>query len=208
MLSHHATVYHVADYSTSSALLTGLQSLYEVEVVMVPKLAISEVRRIIASAHKRPFETATKVIYIATNHIAPDAQNALLKVLEEPPSTTKFVLWLGRQVELLPTIKSRVQMVTDDTVTHMPTTFAEVIAAPIPDRLATIAAIYKNKDSDADLALYQGLTEYLSTSTNSLTSAALSDIVSLHSQLQGPGASKKMLWEAIMLLWPVESARA
>lgn len=208
MLSHHAVVYHVEDYATPSGLLPELQSVYEVEVVMAPKLAIAEVRRIIESAHKRPFGTATKVIYIATGHIAHDAQNALLKVLEEPPVTTKFVLWLGRQVELLPTITSRVQVVTDSTAVETPTTFTDLMATPIPDRLATIAAIYKNKDLETDQQLYRGLTKYLTTSSASLSADIQRDIVHLHSQLQGPGASKKMLWEAIALLWPVESTCA
>jgi len=206
MLPHHAVVYQVDNYSLSSSVLVDLRSYYEVEVFEAPALAIADVRKIITSAHNRPFEKAEKVIYIATGQIAVPAQSALLKVLEEPPTSTKFVLWLSRQVELLPTVLSRVHVfdVESDSTHEMMASFATFRRQTIPERLSTINTVYKNKDAAADRLLYQGLTQYLETSTKELSDKIMCDVVQLHTQLHGPGASKKMLWEAIALLLPVE----
>ena len=207
MLFHHAVVYQVEDYSVPSTVLNDLQSNYEVEVIEEPKLTIATVRRIIESAHKRPFASTVKVIYIATGSIAFEAQNALLKVLEEPPSSTKLVLWIGREVELLPTIKSRVQIITSESTATTSSVFKELMSTTVSERLTTIATVYKNKDTVADQQLYQGLTSALASSDTRLSPELRSQIADLHSKLNGPGASKKMLWEAIVLLWPVESNR-
>lgn len=207
MIAHHAVAYFVDDYTTPSEALPQLRAEYEVEVYSAPTLAISEVRRIIQSAHNRPFEKDYKVIYLATGHIGVPAQNALLKILEEPPSTTKFVLWLGQQVELLPTVRSRVHIAAVPSAPHTTDTeavFTAFRSEAVPDRLARVAAIYKAKDTAADQQLYSGLTTYLTTTVNQLSDTARKDLLTLHSQLHGPGASKKMLWEAIAFLVPVE----
>ncbi|CAM2936280.1 DNA polymerase III subunit delta' [Helicobacter burdigaliensis] len=49
----------------------------------------------------------TKIILIAAESFNIAAQNALLKILEEPPSGVKFVLIARLKSSLLPTIKSR-----------------------------------------------------------------------------------------------------
>ena len=41
--------------------------------------------------------------------LLPEAQNALLKTLEEPPSASVFVLVTSRPDVLLPTVRSRCQ---------------------------------------------------------------------------------------------------
>ncbi|PAF53376.1 hypothetical protein BKH42_06415 [Helicobacter sp. 13S00482-2] len=52
----------------------------------------------------------TKTIVIAANSYNHFAQNALLKVLEEPPSKTRFVLIARNKTSILPTIRSRLQI--------------------------------------------------------------------------------------------------
>jgi hypothetical protein len=51
-----------------------------------------------------------RIIFIPEAHtITGEAQNALLKLLEEPPQNTHFVLTANSEQSLLPTIRSRVQ---------------------------------------------------------------------------------------------------
>jgi hypothetical protein len=52
------------------------------------------------------------VIIAHAEALTTEAQNALLKVLEEPPADTLIILTANSQRALLPTIRSRVQMLT------------------------------------------------------------------------------------------------
>ncbi|HWB39219.1 MAG TPA: AAA family ATPase [Candidatus Saccharimonadales bacterium] len=51
------------------------------------------------------------VIITHSQAMTPEAQNALLKTLEEPPAGTILILTAGHAQSLLPTIRSRVQLV-------------------------------------------------------------------------------------------------
>jgi DNA polymerase-3 subunit delta' len=64
-------------------------------------------------AHRRPSEGPTQVFLVAEaetlvpQEASPEAANALLKLLEEPPEGTRFVLTSSEPGQLLPTIRSR-----------------------------------------------------------------------------------------------------
>ena len=64
-------------------------------------------------AHLRPSVGATQVFiiadaeYLVPQEASPEAANALLKLLEEPPSGTRFILTSSEPGRLLPTIRSR-----------------------------------------------------------------------------------------------------
>jgi DNA polymerase-3 subunit delta' len=71
-------------------------------------IKIAQVRDVIAGAGYRPFEGRRRVVIIdEADALVPDAQNALLKTLEEPPSASIFVLVSSLPDALLPTVRSR-----------------------------------------------------------------------------------------------------
>ncbi|MEF9853332.1 MAG: hypothetical protein RSB36_06045 [Hydrogenoanaerobacterium sp.] len=76
----------------------------------VPKnLNVDAVRALRLSASVRPNEAQRKVYILAdAQNMTPQAQNALLKVLEEPPRGVMFVLTCDNRSRLLETIVSRV----------------------------------------------------------------------------------------------------
>src|SRR5215470_10981826 len=83
------------------------------DVVMVEpdekgRVNIEQVRSVLDRAGFRPFEARRRVIVIddADTMLAP-AQSALLKVLEEPPPSSIFILVTTRPDMLLPTVQSR-----------------------------------------------------------------------------------------------------
>ena len=72
---------------------------------------VEEVRQIRDSAAVMPNEAQAKVYILdGADHMTEQAQNALLKVLEEPPSYVIFLLTCGAASSLLPTVRSRAQI--------------------------------------------------------------------------------------------------
>lgn len=83
-------------------------------LVIVPgetgSIKVDQVREAIDRAAYRPFEGRRRVVIIdQADEILVEAQNALLKTLEEPPPASVFVLVTSRPDVLLPTVRSRCQ---------------------------------------------------------------------------------------------------
>lgn len=75
-------------------------------------ISIEQVRELVAEAGMRPYEEGTKVFIIdPADALSGAAANSLLKTLEEPAPDTCFVLLTRSADLLLPTIKSRCQIV-------------------------------------------------------------------------------------------------
>jgi len=86
----------------------------DVGLVVAPKrvLLVEQMRLIEREANYRPYEGKARLFLIEDADKLNDASaNALLKVLEEPPHTSHIVLLTSRPAMLLPTIRSRCQMV-------------------------------------------------------------------------------------------------
>ncbi len=71
-------------------------------------ISIDAVRRVRQEAAYRPFEGRRRVFIVdPADLLSADAQNALLKTLEEPASSSTLILVTQRPMRLLPTIRSR-----------------------------------------------------------------------------------------------------
>lgn len=75
-------------------------------------IRIGVIRDLIQRLAFKPHETGQRVVVIAeAHHLNPEAGNALLKLLEEPPEGTLFILTARQNADLLPTIASRGQQI-------------------------------------------------------------------------------------------------
>ncbi|MEG0857831.1 MAG: DNA polymerase III subunit delta' [Terrisporobacter sp.] len=96
-------------------VVDGVDTRQYVDIIdYSPKKAsfgVDEIRELISEVNKKPFEGNKKVIIIHEgNKLTIQAQNALLKTIEEPPSGV-FIIMLCESLELvLDTIKSRCQI--------------------------------------------------------------------------------------------------
>ena len=71
-------------------------------------LKIKTVREIIAEGSFSSYQGKTRIIVLMNaDHSSLPAQNALLKILEEPPTNTLIILTTSQPEQLLPTIRSR-----------------------------------------------------------------------------------------------------
>ncbi len=98
----------------SEALAFKAAHPYRDPVVTGGNLAIriADVRDVIAKLGLAPVEGERRVVIFREAELMTDeAQNALLKSLEEPPTHTLFVLTTDRPQRLLPTIRSRCRTV-------------------------------------------------------------------------------------------------
>jgi DNA polymerase-3 subunit delta' len=75
-------------------------------------LKIDQIREVLREAHYKPYEGQRRVFIIDDADLMNDAAaNALLKNLEEPSETLVLILIAEHEGQLLPTIRSRCQMV-------------------------------------------------------------------------------------------------
>lgn len=76
-------------------------------------IKVDAVRELVGFSHGTPQAAARKVAVVADAHyLNPSAANALLKTLEEPPADTHLLLYSAHPQRLLPTIRSRCQLLT------------------------------------------------------------------------------------------------
>ena len=75
-------------------------------------ITVDEVRSAVGETRYRPFEGRRRVLVINdADRLVPQAQNALLKTLEEPPAAAQFLLVTARSDRLLATVRSRCQRI-------------------------------------------------------------------------------------------------
>lgn len=76
------------------------------------KILVADVDEMVAQTHIKPFEGDKRVfIFVGAENMTAQAQNKLLKTLEEPPRGVYVLLGATNENAILPTIKSRVKKI-------------------------------------------------------------------------------------------------
>jgi DNA polymerase III delta prime subunit len=173
----------------------------EIITINRKKFGIDDARELIDRANRRPQQTQTQCIVVKTEFVTHEAQNALLKLLEEPPLTTTLFFVVPRDTILLPTVASRFQEVHPDCEKRPAySVFSEFLLADYKDRLVLIEQVIKKKDHAWQQELKNGLRNYLTT-TQDLSILREASFVLEH--ILTRGASNKLLLEHLALVLPV-----
>ena len=103
------------------------------------KVSIKEIRELLPHLHRLPLKSGGKkgVLIGEAQRLTPEAQNALLKTLEEPPSFLTFVLTTPHPRLLLSTVSSRCLKLTAEEPNpekSKPDRFSELLLAADPGR--------------------------------------------------------------------------
>lgn len=99
---HDINIFDISVISKETDTKTSTQSI-----------GIETIKLIQKKLYFKPIKSADKMVVVEEAQLlTPQAQNALLKVLEEPPANTFILLEADSQDALLPTILSRCQIIT------------------------------------------------------------------------------------------------
>lgn len=94
---------------TARAAAQALPLADKLEALLPDTLPIFQVRAAERWARLAPYGRIKVAVIENADRMLDGARNALLKILEEPPSTTRFILLSPRPAALIPTILSRVR---------------------------------------------------------------------------------------------------
>lgn len=111
-------------------------------------IGIEEVKKLLKEMVFQPFQEIAQVAVIANAHnLTHEAQNALLKTLEEQPGATEYILLVNNEKNLLPTITSRgvkhyVRVSVKQTNIKQET--PEVLSMDLVDKFSLVENLVKN----------------------------------------------------------------
>ena len=203
--SHHALLYAGAYDECLSRIPLSERTGIDAEILIRESLDIAEARALRERASSRPIQDKKRRFIIAVAHIPHEAQNALLKLFEDPPATAQFYLIIPRAELLLPTLRSRLHLAYEEDGSQNAPASRTVafLTGTNAGRLEQIAKLVKTKDTPTMRALIRGI-EYAAAERIGEKSIqqCLPDILMASSYSETRGASHKMLLEHLALSIP------
>lgn len=172
------------------------------QVLVYPDMGVEHARRIREDAALRGITSARVFIIVATS-ITTEAQNALLKTLEEPLGDAVFVLVVPSPDMLLPTVRSRLERAPVAAVsTATPIDAAVFLAAPKSariDMLKVLTAV-DEKDTAGTIAFLAALERELARNDIVPSRAGIEAVYAARAYILDKGALRKALLEQVALL--------
>lgn len=223
-MQHHAFVIEaeaeegiaIAQAWVEKELGMKVESNPDIVVMRYGLFSVDDARRVAELASGAAFAGEHKVVIIAASRAYHEAQNALLKVFEEPPTGTRLFLILPSLGGLLPTLRSRVQILGKEaegrsSKQEIPKAAEEFMKATKEKRTALIKKLTSGKDDeerrenrDEVIAIVNGIeaVAYAKSELGGPTAKLLSDIATLRMHLYDRSAPVKMILEHLSLVIP------
>ena len=195
---HHAIL--IKHSPVQAFNLASFGEFDEVQDSYIERFGIDDARRLVTTANNRPQNTETQTLVVRTDFITHEAQNALLKILEEPPVSTKFIFILLEGFQVLPTLASRffeVRLGSDSS--SLTEEFEQFLGLSYAERLSNIETVLKAKNVAWQQAIKQGLLQYIKKEKSDI----LSELEFVARFLLTRGASNKFLLEHLALCLPI-----
>jgi hypothetical protein len=186
----------------------------DVVVMKYGLLSVDDARRVAEFASGAAFAGEHKVVIIAASRAYHEAQNAPLKVFEEPPAGAFLFLVMPSLGGLLPTLRSRVQILGENvehSVFNISKSAEEFMKASGEKRSAMIKRLTSGKDDeerrenrDEVITIVNGIeaVAYAKSELGGPTAKLLSDIATLRTHLYDRSAPVKMILEHLSLVIP------
>lgn len=194
----HARLYLANDMKVVEALTPLMQPTTDIEHFVRDAFSINDVRELQERAQRLPVVRATYDFVVTFSSATVEAQNALLKMLEEPPVSTVIHIVVPREEVLLPTVHSRLQLVESVEVDVEQAEFSSFLELTHGERIILIAEKAKAKDTAWMEMVLTGAELHTRTGAPALQQS----ILLVRQSFNTRGASNKMLLEEIALALP------
>lgn len=196
-MQHHAQLFVGSKEWALSLLPEALrQQSQDVRHIELERLSIDDVRNLIKEANLKSVGEEGRSFLIITENILREAQNALLKLLEDPNPGTTFYLIVPDDNFLLPTVRSRLHAFAREEKQFSSNAFTEFRKASYKERLALIETKLKEGDQAWIGEILASLEVYAEKERNP---QLLRDTLTLLQYIPQKGGSKKMLLEHLAL---------
>ncbi len=169
-------------------------------------ITIEKARELIDFHLVRPFQEERKFFVLSARGITVEAQNALLKLFEEPIVGNHFFLILNDSRTLLPTLRSRIQIIIlkEKDVSQLGENF---IKLSFIDRLKMVEGIIEEKNKGEAKSLVQSVVSAIrrrAKDEEGLKEIApvLSDLIHIEDYFSDRAPSVKMLLEHLVFTVP------
>jgi len=185
----------------------------DVIVLRYGLFSVEDARRVNAVAMQAPLRGKDKVIIIAATRAYHEAQNAILKLFEEPVAHTYLFFILPTLGNMLPTLRSRVEVLAQGAVGRssrqaISTEAEEFLNDSKEKRSAMIKKLTTGKDEeerrenrDKALAIVNGIEAVAYRSLTSIErTTLLEDVATLRGYLHDRSAPVKMILEHLSLV--------
>ena len=222
-MRHHAFVIEAGREKGIAAIHAYIERELKMQVPRNPDvitlryglLSVEDARQLNETAAQAPIAGKYKALVVAANRAYHEAQNALLKLFEEPPEGTFLFLILPNLGMLLPTLRSRVQILSVEKAhPDVPKAVETFLKANREKRSTLIKKLTSGKDEeerrenrDEAIAILDGVEraaygKMRSGKNGEETAALLSDIATLRGYLQDRGSSVRMILEHLAIVAP------
>jgi len=208
---HHTYICIGDASSVENELITFIENDFGVKTIGNPDVFISkyegfgidDARFIQGSQLQKPVMGENKFYIISFSSITHEAQNSLLKILEEPTKGTHFFIISHSAHIFLPTLVSRAQV----EFFSKPSIDEEIIKSfltSLPnERLSFVKDIIDTKDRGSAIELLEGILQFLRNQDGYISNVKYSNNVSMmYKYINDRGASIKMIMEYISLVLP------
>lgn len=168
----------------------------DIRHIEVERLSIKDVRDLIQEAYIKAVGEKGRVFFIVTDSILHEAQNALLKLFEDPNPNIQFYLVMQSDEMLIPTVRSRLHEFGREQKEISPHAFDAFLKASYSERLSLIDAKLKQEDSVWVTEILTSLEAYAEKKRDP---HLLEETLMVERFVAMKGGSKKMLLEHIAL---------
>lgn len=207
MKTHNAIVFEGGLTEGVQHIREHIQTVHKIPLLGNPDFEIREhktftiadARSLKERANQAPLSDI-QVFVITAETFLREAQNALLKLLEEPSHHTYFYILLPSVRDLLPTVRSRLAYGGTVSETHTYTEHAQkYLHASKKEQLALLEPIIKKKDRGEARKFLQALEAVTHTNGVQKNASLLQEIYFVRTYLTDRSSSLKMLLEHLVV---------
>jgi len=172
------------------------------------KVDITTAREIHAQQSRKPLSAPATVFVVETDEITSEAQNALLKVCEDPAPSSVFFICVPPTARIIETLSSRMQVIEVTSAQTQSISSDAFLSALPAQRMALINEIITAKDRGALASFTSKLERHIvelwrTRGEDEQLRTALEEIRMIYPYIGDGGSSPKLLAEHIAVTMPV-----